>query len=79
MSGNTRKIAVSSFLNLWFLSGLMLCTACCFICRDEDKMKIGLKKIALSASCDMNGKERDKDKDKERESLRNSLGQLESG
>ena len=74
-SGNSRKIAVSFFLNLWLLSGLMLCSACCFIGRDEDRMKLGLKKIALSVSDDLNGKEKDQD----REGLRTSLGLLESG
>ena len=78
-SGTTRKTAVSSFLNLWLLSGLMLCSACCFISRDEDRMKLGLKKIAQSACSDLNGKEKDRDREKERESLRNSLGLLESG
>ena len=76
-SGTTRKIAVSSFLNLWFLSGLMLCTACCFISRDEDRMKLGLKKIAQSAYVDMTGKDRDRDKDKD--NLRGSSLLLEIG
>jgi hypothetical protein len=38
-------------------------------------MKLGLKKIALSAESDLSGRERDKD----REAIRTSLGVLEAG
>jgi hypothetical protein len=77
-SGDTRKIAVSSFLNLWLVSGLMLCSACCFISRDEDRMKAGLKKIALSAASDLNGKEKEREQH-DREASRSLLGIIESG
>ena len=78
-SGHSRKIAVSSFLNLWIVSGALLCSACLSIVRDEDRMKQSLKKIALSAVSDLNGRDRDRDREADREVMRNSLGVLESG
>ena len=71
-SGDTRKIAVSSFLNLWLVSGLMLCSACCFITKDEERMKLGLKKIAMAAASDLHDS-----RASDRDSVRASL--IESG
>jgi translation initiation factor 4G len=48
-SDMSRKHAVSFFLNLWLLSGSLLCIASSSIARDEDKMKAGLKKFAQTA------------------------------
>jgi hypothetical protein len=59
-SGNNRKVAVSSFLNLWIISGLMLCAASCTISRDEDKMKLGLKKLAELASSNFYDEEKER-------------------
>ena len=71
-SGDTRKIAVSSFLNLWLVSGLMLCSACFSITRDEERMKQGLKKIAMAAVSDLHDS-----RTSDRDSVRASL--IESG
>lgn len=45
-TGIERKAAVSTFLNLWLVSGSLLCIACSTIARDEDRMKSSLKKLA---------------------------------
>ena len=44
-----RKTAVSQFLNLWVVSGSMLCMAYFTVGSDEERMKLGLKKFALAA------------------------------
>jgi translation initiation factor 4G len=48
-SNMTRKHSVSFFLNLWLVSGSLLCISSLSIARDEDRMKAGLKKFAQSA------------------------------
>ena len=75
-SGDTRKIAVSLFLNLWFVSGMLLCCSCCFIGRDEDRLKLGLKKIAQSAANDLVGGDRvvQTKREIEKDAIRSSLG-----
>lgn len=45
-----RKTAVSQFLNLWVVSGSMLCMAFFTIGGDEERMKQGLKKFAMSVT-----------------------------
>lgn len=41
-----RKPAISTILNLWVLSGFLMCAASCTISQDEDRLKLSLKKYA---------------------------------
>jgi len=48
-SNMNRKNSVSFFLNLWLISGSLLCLSSSTISKDEDKMKAGLKRFAQNA------------------------------
>lgn len=44
-----RKPAISVILNLWILSGMLMCAASFTIAQDEDKLKMSLRKYAQEA------------------------------
>ena len=48
-----RKPAVAWFLNLWLISGTMLCFSCLTIKKDEDRLKLELKRVAQSMALDI--------------------------
>jgi MFS family permease len=48
-NGGGRKLGVPFFLNLWLVSGTMLCVASFTVSRDEERMRLGLKKFAEAA------------------------------
>jgi MFS family permease len=42
-----RKPAISTILNLWVVSGLLMCSASFTIVQDEDRLKLSLRKYAM--------------------------------
>jgi MFS family permease len=50
LTGATRKVAVTTFLDFWLVSGCMMVIASITIARDEDRMRMGLKRFAEEAS-----------------------------